>query len=115
MSGLLILMGIVGAGSELDFHWVDDSHHVQRWITQPSWLTHPSPTASVTADGQVACFRVEEAECGMKWSASMPGVWLEELPYDPGEVRTSARPLLRNELGSRGVEDEECTRLTVIE
>ena len=35
----------------------------------------------MTSDGQVACFRVDEPEAGMKWSASIPGVWREELPY----------------------------------
>ncbi|MHC4405895.1 MAG: hypothetical protein ACYTG0_40140, partial [Planctomycetota bacterium] len=81
MTALLALMGIVVAGSDPDFHWVDDFHQVQRWIAQPSWLTHPSPTASVTTDGQLACFRVDEPGSGMKWSAPMPSVWLEELPY----------------------------------
>ena len=81
MTALVMLMGMVGAGSDLDFCWVDDFGQVQQWIAQPSWLTRPSATASVTTDGQTACFGVDEPGTGMKWSVSMPSVRLEELPY----------------------------------
>ncbi len=80
MTALVMLIGMVGAGSDLDFCWVDHFGQVQQWIAQPGWLTRPSATASVTTDGQTACFSVDEPGTGMKWSVSMPSVWLEELP-----------------------------------
>jgi hypothetical protein len=101
MSAFLVLMGIVEAGTELDFHWVDDFHQVRCRAVQPSWLTHPSPTASVTTDGQVACFRVDETGTGMKWSASMPGVWLASRLFPSRRGQDRLRCTQRNSETSR--------------
>jgi hypothetical protein len=77
---LLFPSAIVAAGLD-DFHWREECEKADRWTPQVAWLGNPSPTASVTSDGQIACFRVDEPGKGMKWSASMPLVSLEETPW----------------------------------
>ncbi|MHB8901431.1 MAG: hypothetical protein ACYC6Y_21995 [Thermoguttaceae bacterium] len=81
MTTLVMLMALVGAGGELDFSWIEEFGQVDPWTAQPGWLNRPSPTASVTTDGQAACFRVDEPGMGMKWSVPLKGVWLDELPW----------------------------------
>jgi hypothetical protein len=64
-----------------DFAWSDRFAGVSQWAQRPEWLPGASPTASVTSDRQVACFRVDEPGQGMKWSRSVPASPLAEQPY----------------------------------
>ena len=75
------ILSLAAAGELDDFHWRADFTGVARWIAQPSWLSAPSPTASVTTDGHTACFRVDEPRKGMKWSLALPMVPLAETPW----------------------------------
>ena len=79
----LLLVAASAAGGELDdFHWREDFADAGRWTPQPSWLSNASPTASVSSDAGVACFRVDEPGRSMKWSAAtMPAVTLEQSPW----------------------------------
>ena len=78
----LLLVAASAAGGELDdFHWREDFAHAARWTRRPSWLSGASPTASVSSNAGVACFRVDGPGRGMKWSATMPAVTLEPSPW----------------------------------
>ena len=55
-----------------DFLWRDDFTDARGWAARPAWLADPSSTASVSSDGQVGCFRVDEARRGMKWPTTGP-------------------------------------------
>jgi hypothetical protein len=81
-AALLGLCGIAAAGAGLrDFYWRDEFADADRFTAQRTWLSNPSDTASVATDGEAACFRVDEAQKGMKWSAPMPAVSLAETPW----------------------------------
>jgi len=69
------------AGAQDDFYWQETFDDVERWERQPDWLGNPSSTASVTGDGQQACFRVDEPGRGMKWSGPMLPIALDDTPY----------------------------------
>jgi len=79
--GWMVLATSVQAGDLDDFCWHEPFASVDRWALQPGWLGNPSTSASVTGDGGIACFGVDEPRLGMKWSASMPAISLAELPY----------------------------------
>ncbi|NUQ64247.1 MAG: hypothetical protein HUU20_17395, partial [Pirellulales bacterium] len=69
------------AGDLDDFHWREPFDHVEAWSARPDWLSEPSATATVSGDGQTACFQVQEPRRGMKWSRPIPVTSLKELPY----------------------------------
>ena len=71
----------LAAGGLDGFHWREEFADAGRWAPQPTWLSAASKTASVTSDGQAACFRVDEPRLGMKWSASMPMVGFAYTPW----------------------------------
>ena len=81
----LALAGLLAwsaAADELgDFAWREEFSDVRRWQPQPTWVGNPSQTAGASSDGGAACFRVDEAGRGMKWSAAMPMTPIGELPY----------------------------------
>jgi hypothetical protein len=81
MSCLLLLIGLLGSGPDLDFYWIDELHDVQKWQARPDWLSHPDSAATVTSNGRMGCFRVTLPGHGMKWSLPVKGVWLDETPY----------------------------------
>jgi len=81
LCALLLAAATAAAGGLDDFHWREDFDKPGRWTPQATWLANPSPTASVTSDGKAACFRVDEPRKGMKWSAPMPVVALDETPW----------------------------------
>ncbi|MBE3069962.1 MAG: hypothetical protein IMZ66_06975, partial [Planctomycetes bacterium] len=69
-----VLAGVAAAGEPADdFAWHADLADAGRWARQPAWLSNPSPSASVTADGRVLCFRADEPAKGMKWSTDLLG------------------------------------------
>ena len=75
------LVSVAAAADPDDFLWRDDFTDAKGWTARPGWLSNPSSTASVGSDGQVGCFRVDEARRGMKWSCPVPQVALEETPW----------------------------------
>jgi len=75
------LASVAAAGDPDDFLWRDDFTDARGWTGRPGWLANPSSTASANSDGQVGCFRVDEARRGMKWSCPLPQVFLEETPW----------------------------------
>ncbi|HUT92730.1 MAG TPA: DUF6259 domain-containing protein [Thermoguttaceae bacterium] len=79
--GWIVLASPAPAGDLDDLSWREPFEDVEGWTAQPPWVTNASAAASVTSDGEIACFSVDEPQRGMKWSASMPAVALEELPY----------------------------------
>ncbi|MBL7223060.1 MAG: hypothetical protein ISS72_04335 [Candidatus Brocadiae bacterium] len=64
-----------------DFHWREDFATAERFAPRPTWLSNASTTAAVASDGRIATFRVDEPRQGMKWSATMPSVALDETPW----------------------------------
>jgi len=77
----MLFAAVASAGGLDDFHWREEFADAERWRPRVTWLGNPSRTASVTSDGQVACFGVDEPLRGMKWSASMPMVSLADTPW----------------------------------
>ncbi len=77
----LVLISAALAGDLDDFQWREEFEKADRWAPQVAWLGNPSPTASVTTDGQAACFRVDEPGRGMKWSAPTDMVSLADTPW----------------------------------
>jgi hypothetical protein len=76
------LVSVAVAEDPDDFLWRDDFTDAGGWVARPAWLTNPSSTASANSDGQVGCFRVDEARWGMKWLRPVPQVALEDTcPY----------------------------------
>jgi len=70
-----------GAAGFDDFSWREPCGHTERWTPLADWVSNASPTASVSVEAEVACFAVDEPGRGMKWAASMPSIWLDDLPY----------------------------------
>ena len=80
--GLACMTSSVALCGDLDdFQWREEFSKVDQWTPQVTWLGNPSPTASVTTDGQAACFRVDEPRQGMKWSAPLDMVPLAHTPW----------------------------------
>ncbi len=61
------------------WHWSGAS--VSGWRLRRDWLTNPDARAAVTTDGKTACFRVDAANRGMKWSRSIAPVRIDDAPY----------------------------------
>lgn len=78
---VVLAASVSGAVEPGEFEWCEPFATADAWQPEPSWLANASPTASVECDGRVARFGVDEPGRGMKWSASMAGVELSELPY----------------------------------
>ena len=77
----LALPILVQADDLDDLCWTQQFTQTDPWTPQPKWLSHPSPTASVTSDGTATCFAVDEPGLAMKWSAPLSAVSLAEQPY----------------------------------
>jgi hypothetical protein len=69
------------AGDLDDLDWTQHFSQGDKWTPQPTWLSYPSPTATVTGDGTAVCFAVDEPGRGMKWSAPLSAVSLADQPY----------------------------------
>ncbi len=75
----LLLTG--GAADIEELGWSLHFRDLDGWTRQPAWLGNASPTAAVTTDGETACFAVQEARLGMKWSLAVPAVAFDETPF----------------------------------
>ena len=64
-----------------DYAWRDEFVSMTGWQAQPGWLSNPSPAPSATAADGAACFKVEEAGRGMKWSRDLPQIPLADFPW----------------------------------
>ena len=77
-----LALPILAQADDLDnLCWTQQFTQADPWTPQPKWLSHPSPTATVTGDGTAICFAVDEPGRGMKWSAPLSAVSLAEQPY----------------------------------
>lgn len=59
----------------------DEFDSAAAWEAHPDWLTGASAGAEVAVANGVACFRVPEGDRAMKWSRSLAGVSLADMPY----------------------------------
>ena len=79
---LAVLVASFAAAGELDdLCWSERFDDIERWTALPAWLGNPGDSASLVRDDSVACFQVDEPNRGMKWSASMPSIALDEFPF----------------------------------
>ncbi len=77
----VLAASIAGAGELDDLCWSERFDDLERWTAEPAWLGNPSDSASLVRDDSAACFQVDEPNRGMKWSAPMPSIALDELPF----------------------------------
>ena len=74
---LLVTPDSFGAVSALfSAEWREDFASVKQWHAESSWLSNPSPGATVTTDGDAACFTVPVKGQGMKWRRPLRSVWI---------------------------------------
>ncbi|MBL7044562.1 MAG: hypothetical protein ISR77_38405 [Pirellulaceae bacterium] len=79
---LAALVASFAAAGELDdLCWSERFENIERWTALPAWLGNPAGSASLVRDDSAACFQVDEPNRGMKWSASMPSIALDESPF----------------------------------
>ncbi len=65
---VLALLPLAAAGEGLfDWGWHARFDEGAGWRANPGWLSGPSTNASLNGEGDVACFKVTEANRGMKW------------------------------------------------
>ncbi len=77
----VLVASIAGAGELDDLCWSERFDDLERWTAEPAWLGNPSDSASLVRDDSAGCFQVDEPNRGMKWSAPMPSIALDEFPY----------------------------------
>ena len=77
----VVATSVAGAGDLDDLWWSERFDDLSRWTAEPSWLGNPTNSPSLVQDDSAACFGVYEVGRGMKWSAAMPAILLDEFPY----------------------------------
>ena len=80
VSTLLLFPAVVGchaATSALfSAEWREDFASAERWNAEPSWLPNACPAATLTTDGEAACFAVPVKGQGMKWRRPLDSLWI---------------------------------------
>ena len=77
---LLPLAATAGSGL-FDWGWHARFDERAGWRSNPGWLSNPSTNASLKMEGEFACFKVTEADRGMKWY--LPIAPLAFVPHSP--------------------------------